>query len=74
MDKVYEIIYDYSTDDCEDVSTYIFDSYEKAFNKMTEIIEHNKKYNDWIKQAFSNNEIENYRLVSQELCDCVLNL
>lgn len=41
---VYEIIFEYSTEDCSGIDTYIYGDKEKAVNKLKELIENEKKF------------------------------
>jgi len=52
--KVYEILLQYSTDDGAGVDSFILDNYEKAVNKFKELIEDEKTYINWVKDAFKN--------------------
>lgn len=54
--KVYEILLRYSTDENAGVDSFIFESYEKAIKKFNEIIEEEKTYIYWIKNAFESEE------------------
>lgn len=36
--NVYEIVFDYSTEDCAGIDTYIYSTREKAVNKLKELI------------------------------------
>lgn len=58
-DIVYEVIFDYSTEDCNGVDTYIFESYKSAVNKMKEIIDLEKQPDmSWVGDAMINNTFE----------------
>lgn len=54
--KVYEILLQYSTDDGSSVDSFIFDSYEKAVKRFKELIEEEKIYIEWVKNAFESEE------------------
>ena len=41
---VYEIIFDYSTEDCSGIDTYIFSTKEKAVKKLEELITSEKEF------------------------------
>ncbi len=41
---VYEIIFEYSTEDCAGVDTYIYGIKEKALNKLNDLIETEKAF------------------------------
>lgn len=62
---IYTIIFDYSTQDCSGVDTYIFDTYKKALNKFKEIIAEEKKAEvSWVADAFEDGVLleEDYEL------------
>lgn len=55
---VYMVLFDYSTDDCSGIDTYIFDTYEKAVEKFEQIIENEKKpENSWVAHAYENGKL-----------------
>lgn len=63
MKNIYLILLQYSTDDCDGIETECFDTYDKAVNRFSEIIENEKKANEWIKNAFENGILHhNYEL------------
>lgn len=66
MKKVYLVIMQYSTDDCDGVDTQCFDSYEKAVKCFNQMIEDEKNpENSWVGNAFKDNQIQhNYELDS----------
>ena len=41
---VYEIIFEYSTEDCAVIDTYIYGTKEKALDKLKSLIEDEKKF------------------------------
>jgi helix-turn-helix protein len=41
---VYEIIFEYSTEDCSGIDTYIFSTKEKAIKKLEELIASEKEF------------------------------
>ena len=41
---VYEIIFEYSTEDCAGIDTYIYDTKEKALDKLKDLIETEKAF------------------------------
>ena len=42
--KIYLVLFQYCTDDCDGVDTQAFSSYEKAVERFNEIIENEKKH------------------------------
>ena len=38
------IIFEYSTEDCTGIDTYLYDTREKAINKLQELVENEKKF------------------------------
>ena len=42
--EVYLIIFEYSTEDCTGIDTYIYDTREKARMKLQELVENEKKF------------------------------
>ena len=42
--EVYLIIFEYSTEDCTGIDTYLYDTREKAINKLQELVENEKKF------------------------------
>ena len=54
MKEVYMVQLDYSTDDCQGVDTYLYDTKEKALLHFYEIIKQEKK-DSWIENAFNEN-------------------
>lgn len=38
MDKVYIVQFDWATSDAEDIDLYVYDSYDKAYDKFKELI------------------------------------
>ena len=56
---VYVVLFDYSTDDCNGIDLYIFDTYQKALNKFNEIIEQEKQPEmSWVGEKFKNNTFD----------------
>ena len=41
---VYLILFEYSTDDCNGIDTYLYKTKEKAINKLQELVENEKKF------------------------------
>lgn len=41
---VYVVLFDYSTDDCNGIDLYIFDTKEKALKKLNALIEQEKEF------------------------------
>ena len=41
---VYVILFDYSTDDCDGIDLYIYDTKEKALKKLNTLIEQEKEF------------------------------
>lgn len=62
--KIYLVMMQYSTDDCDGVDTECFDTYEKAVNRYNQMIEAEKKPdNSWVANAFENGVLQhNYEL------------
>lgn len=59
---VYMVQIAYSTDDCDGVETYLFDSKEKAIKKFFKQIEFEKQ-ETWVKNAYDNDILsEDYEL------------
>ncbi len=46
--KVYIVQLDWSTTDCEDTDLYVYDTYDKAYNKFKELIAEEKSINSWL--------------------------
>ena len=42
--EVYLIIFEYSTEDCTGIDTYLYDTREKARMKLQELVENEKKF------------------------------
>ena len=42
--EVYLIIFEYSTEDCTGIDTYLYDTREKARKKLQELVENEKKF------------------------------
>ena len=40
---VYLILFEYSTEDCNGIDTYLYDTREKAIKKLQELVENEKK-------------------------------
>ena len=58
MEKVYLIIFEYSTEDCNGIDTYLYSTKEKAVKKLKELIKTEKEF---YKQKYSHlnkNEFE----------------
>ena len=54
--KVYAVIFDWSTSDDSSIEIELFDTYPKAFNRFTEIIDNEKKTDmSWVADAFDEN-------------------
>ena len=53
--EVYLIIFEYSTEDCTGIDTYLYDTREKAINKLQELVENEKKFYN-IEYSHINNE------------------
>lgn len=63
--KVYTIVFEWSTNDCDGVDVEVFSTYEKAVNRFNEIIENEHKPEiSWVGEAFDENGNlkENYTL------------
>ena len=62
--KIYLVMMQYSTDDCDGVDTECFDTYEKAVNRYNQMIEAEKKPdNSCVANAFENGVLQhNYEL------------
>ena len=62
--KIYLVLFQYCTDDCDGVKTQAFSSYEKAVIRFNEIIEHEKKSEmSLVADAFENDVLQhNYEL------------
>lgn len=41
---VYLILFEYSTDDCNGIDTYLYKTKEKAIKKLQELVENEKKF------------------------------
>ena len=55
--KIYLVLFQYSTDDCDGVDTQAFSTYEKAVERFNEIIENEKNPEcSWAANAFENGE------------------
>ena len=48
--EIYLIIFEYSTDDCNGIDTYLYNTREKAINKLQELIKTEK---DFYKDEYS---------------------
>lgn len=49
MKEIYMVKFDWSTDDCQDVDIFLYDTYAKALKKFKEIIEQEKTPNfSWV--------------------------
>lgn len=60
MKKIYLVMMQYSTDDCDGVDTECFDTYEKAVNRYNQMIEDEKNPNNsWAANAFDNDILQN---------------
>lgn len=64
MKKIYLVLFQYSTDDCDGVDTQAFSSYEKAVERFNEIVQAEKTPgNSWAANAFENGKLQhNYEL------------
>ena len=62
MDKktIYEVIFEYSTEDCNGIDTYLYDTKEKAISKLQELIDNEKDFykNEYYHIDSSNFEID----------------
>lgn len=56
--KVYLIIFEYSTPDCNGIDTFLYDTREKALNKLKELIEDEKEFYQKEYSAFEESEFE----------------
>ena len=66
--KIYLVLFQYSTDDCDGVDTQAFSNYEKAVERFNEIIENEKNTDmSWAENAFENDKLQhNYELDCNE--------
>lgn len=63
--KVYAVIFDWSTSDDRSIEIELFDTYPKAFNRFTEIMDNEKKPDmSWVADAFdeNGNALDDYEL------------
>lgn len=62
--KIYLVLFQYSTEDCDGVETQAFSTYEKAVERFNEIVENEKKPEiSWVPNAYENNVLQdNYEL------------
>lgn len=69
--KIYLVLFQYSTDDCDGVDTQAFSTYEKAVECFHEIIENEKNPEcSWAANAFENGELQhNYELDCSDFTD-----
>lgn len=69
--KIYLVLFQYSTDDCDGVDTQAFSTYEKAVERFHEIIENEKNPKcSWAANAFENGELQhNYELDCSDFTD-----
>lgn len=56
--KVYLIIFEYSTPDCNGIDTFLYDTREKALNKLKELVEGEKEFYKKEYSAFEESEFE----------------
>ena len=47
--NVYIVQLDWSTTDCEDTDLFVYDTYDKAYNKFKELIAEEKSINSWVR-------------------------
>ena len=66
--KIYLVLFQYCTDDCDGVDTQAFSTYEKAVERFNEIIENEKNTEiSWAGNAFENDKLQkNYELDCNE--------
>ena len=66
--KIYLVLFQYCTDDCDGVDTQAFSTYEKAVERFNEIIENEKNTDmSWAGNAFENDKLQhNYELDCNE--------
>ena len=66
--KIYLVLFQYCTDDCDGVDTQAFSTYEKAVERFNEIIKNEKKTDmSWAGNAFENDKLQkNYELDCNE--------
>lgn len=62
--KVYAVIFDWSTEDYDDVEVEVFNTYSKAYKRFNEIISEEKTDISWVGDAFDKNNrlIDGYEL------------
>lgn len=56
--EVYLIIFEYSTEDCNGIDTYLYSTREKAIEKIKELIENEKAFYKREYSHFEENEFE----------------
>lgn len=56
--KVYLIIFEYSTPDCDGIDTYLYSTREKALNKFKELVEGEKQFYKNEYSHYEENEFE----------------
>ena len=66
--KIYLVLFQYCTDDCDGVDTQAFSTYEKALERFNEIIKNEKNTEiSWVGNAFENDKLQkNYELDCNE--------
>lgn len=65
--KIYTIVFEWSTNDCDGVDVEVFLTYEKAVNRFNEIIENEHKPEmSWVSDAWD----ENGDLLKDYILDC----
>lgn len=66
--KIYLVLFQYCTDDCDGVDTQAYSTYEKAVERFNEIIENEKNTDmSWAGNAFENDKLQhNYELDCNE--------
>lgn len=69
--KVYLVLFQYATDDCDGVDTQAFSTYDKAVEAFNEIIESEKNPEiSWASDAFENDKLQDgYELDRSEFTD-----
>lgn len=56
--KVYLIIFEYSTPDCNGIDAFLYDTREKALNKLKELVRDEKEFYKKEYSAFEESEFE----------------
>lgn len=65
--KVYMVLFDWSTTDDEAIEVELFDTYEKAYTRFTEIIADEKMPDmSWAADAFNEDGTEKVGIVSEQ--------